>query len=128
MLGATEALAQVFVAAGAAVLDEERPGWLDEVTRPVNIASGQVCVLAQVFGDYVLGLMYLKGANGSWAARHGFYSRSGLVERWPTYAELNVAWADLIEARRREQISRAARRNALRAAEAVAVMEGLVSA
>jgi len=49
------------VAGAAQWLDREAPGWEHKITRPLTNSFGG-CVLGQVFGGYIRGMM-LKGAR-----------------------------------------------------------------
>ena len=65
------------VAAGAALLDRERPGWWEEVdTERLDMASECDCVLGQVWGEYIDGVnaLHVRGDGGwvVWSTDHGF--------------------------------------------------------
>lgn len=102
------------VAAGATYLDEHEPGWwkLIELGR-LNLASGCRCVLGQLemartgdpWSNYCDAVDRL-GLADSQSAALGFECSPGGVTdydyeaRDAEYAELTVAWRELIEKRR----------------------------
>jgi hypothetical protein len=53
------------VAAGAAFLDEHRPGWRGRVeAHALDMGDAEHCVLGQLFGDFGAGLDALEIAQG----------------------------------------------------------------
>lgn len=63
------------VAAGAALLDRERPGWWEEVdTERLRMASCWRCILGQLCGYFYDGVRQLFGDEGrQLSLDHGFY-------------------------------------------------------
>lgn len=86
------------VTRGAAWLDRIRPGWAQRIDQSrLNLASGNLCVLGQIFGDFSNGLQYLPPAHASGssvmqASIHGMASMTG-------YRYLHEAWLAAIEVR-----------------------------
>jgi len=106
---------RVRVGAGAALLDEFRPGWFREIDLDrLNIDSPGDCPLGQLYGEegqtglgpYWAGLRAVGVGYGSEdAVRLGFAIAKGfkgLEERQQHYAELTAAWRDEIIRRRGE--------------------------
>lgn len=67
------------VAAGAAALDEVRPGWREEIDVDLlDVASILDCPLGQLWGQYGAGHLALDDAlhvdtyRNDWIIRHGF--------------------------------------------------------
>jgi hypothetical protein len=84
------------VRAGAALLDEKKPGWLEKI-RPaeLNITDQHQCVLGQVFGCYGSGLEALSLHTGT-ACSYGF-DASGSVGTFDSPAsQLQRAWLALL--------------------------------
>src|SRR5437870_946870 len=107
--------AEVATRAGAALLDECRPGWFREVDLDrLNIDSPGDCPLGQLYGEegqtglapYWAGLRAVGVQFGSEdAVRLGFAIAKGfrgLEERQQRYAELTAAWRNEILRRRGE--------------------------
>lgn len=73
------------VANGMSFLDAEKPGWRSELNLSrLNVASCDVCVLGQLFGDYDDGLTEL-GIDNTEAKRYGFNTdgdMSALTAAW----------------------------------------------
>lgn len=73
------------VANGMSFLDAEKPGWRSELNLSrLNVASCDVCVLGQLFGDYDDGLTEL-GIDNTEAKRYGFNTdgdMAGLTAAW----------------------------------------------
>lgn len=92
------------VQAGAALLDEKRPGWDQEIDLDtLALESECLCVLGQLFGKFAYGLDVLKlprsyVAPGSEIVPYGF-DLSRDMDR-DLYPSLNDAWKALITARR----------------------------
>lgn len=81
------------VAAGAAFLDEKRPGWFNEIDNAtLDIASAKECVCGQLFGSYSTGIGTLGASTHS--VDYGF------VVTDTTREELNIAWCEAITARK----------------------------
>ena len=90
------------VAAGAALLDERRPGWAADVDPDgLEMRGCLECVLGQLFGQYEQGLGRLdiptSAARGFAAERFGFdvYASDGDA----AYDALNDLWREQIAAR-----------------------------
>jgi hypothetical protein len=84
------------VAAGAAWLDEHRPGWVERVNLDtLDLGDSCECVLGQEYGDFwkapteVIFEDYVRGFN-----------RSSSRDDSSAYEPLTAAWRVLIEARR----------------------------
>lgn len=92
-------------ALGAALLDEQRPGWALEVSRrSLEMQSPCRCVLGQVYGYYTWGLRELDLDDGYRAAVLGFtYANAGSLE----WEALDAAWE--IEVRVRQAATRGGR-------------------
>lgn len=100
------------VAAGAAYLDEHKPGWIDEIElAALDLANTCLCVLGQVYGNYWTSepvLAYAAGVDAE--PGQNVIAALGFNARWrenprdelPELRELNVAWLRLIESRRAE--------------------------
>lgn len=83
------------VAAGATVLDEHAPDWVDRISlADLNIGSCRRCVLGQVFGHYFTGLDKLGLRGVALAVEHGFSTPRRQA------GELTAEWYRLVEARR----------------------------
>lgn len=99
--------------AGALLLDLLQPGWADRIdTESLDLASCQVCVLGQLFGEYEYGAakvfaMRFEGLDnvrserekaagdaGFCVAREVSYDDSG-----PAYRRLTAAWKREIDKR-----------------------------
>lgn len=67
---------------GVALLDEHVPDWRTNVDRDeLDMTSGHLCVLGQVFGQYTAGRTALGGADvpmhdDSWGTYYGFVGRN----------------------------------------------------
>jgi hypothetical protein len=82
------------VAAGAALLDEKRPGWEMEIDcARLNIASRRDCMCGQLYGEYATGVVKL----GVEPAEYGFLTLKLQPE---TFEELTEGWRETIAARR----------------------------
>ena len=78
---------------GAALLDEESPGWETLIELEyLDIEDGRKCILGQVYGNYSHGKFALK-LDARQAAEHGFLPNA----RPPQYVE--EAWAEEVNAR-----------------------------
>jgi hypothetical protein len=90
------------VAAGAAWLDEHRPGWADRINLDeLDLANPCKCVLGQEYGRFVLGDdLILDEGSESWML--GF-DVAELVQdgryAGERYTELTAAWRELVLAR-----------------------------
>lgn len=61
------------VAAGAAFLDAQRPGWRDRVdATTLSMGSSSRCVLGQLFGDYHVGIEALDVGGEGTSVDYGF--------------------------------------------------------
>ncbi|HYF29002.1 MAG TPA: hypothetical protein VEA36_01390 [Candidatus Paceibacterota bacterium] len=80
--------AQERVAAGAALLDAQAPGWRDRIdVDRLSIQSCGRCMLAQLYGNYARGVKHLGlDANGT-TVRNGFNAGPGV-----SFSELDRAW------------------------------------
>jgi hypothetical protein len=97
-VGMTDTLAER-VERGAALLDERRPGWWDEVdVGRLDIDHCQLCVLGQLWGEYDDGRNEML-TNQRDAVLHGFDT----TDRWAGSTLTNL-WRAAIE-RRRSQVS-----------------------
>lgn len=93
------------VAAGAALLDERKPGWYQDIDlNRLDVFYSELCVVGQVYGNYWLGLHIL---NLEWrdAISNGFFAKPSLIWFLPggkrlAYDELNVHWRAEITKRR----------------------------
>lgn len=107
------------IAAGAAVLDEHYPTWLNEVDVPtLELNDCQRCVLGQLTGSYNTGTTILMNRQGvpvsetdedEWAAEHGFitpYRRCWDTDTTQSDREMAVLtseWKTYIVTRRENQ-------------------------
>lgn len=83
-------------ARGAALLDQHRPGWHNNINLDtLNMASCSNCVVGQTFGGWTRGCEEMDIVGRS--ADYGFDTNS-----LSTYDELTDAWRELIERRRQE--------------------------
>lgn len=86
------------VQAGAAWLDQHRPGWLDRIDLiTLNVEDPECCVLGQEFGDYGDRPDALRDYRE--AERLGFYVRwagHGDDRYTAEYAALTEAWKDYV--------------------------------
>lgn len=91
------------VAKGAELLDNERPGWADDIDlESLNMAEGNHCILGQLYGDYVDGL-YALGFTRGWGSRgHGFTLHVG----WSSASDSMEDWYTLHALWRKEVASR----------------------
>lgn len=87
---------------GVEVLDQQRPGWADEIQLEyLEMASGVSCVLGQVFDGYTTGLVELlspeyEGNEYAWSAEHGFVND---VDNGVYYDDLQNGWMKVIKER-----------------------------
>jgi hypothetical protein len=98
------------VAAGAAWLDANRPGWWQRINlATLDLGDPCRCVLGQDFGGFGKGVSAVGGDLARWmktCANLGFYSSRDAAGTYvPTeiereYAALTAAWRTLITARR----------------------------
>lgn len=80
------------VEAGAALLDERMPGWFNMIdVDTLKIFDPTLCVMGQLFGDYLGGLDTL---DVDISAGYGFNAYDD------EYTELDAAWRELILSRR----------------------------
>lgn len=96
------------VAAGATLLDAERPGWAGRIdVDQLQMGSCVRCVLGQLYGEYSDGceaLGFPRSIDPQWreAVRYGFASLdcNGLTEAWKAeYTALRTAWVAEIRTR-----------------------------
>lgn len=81
------------VAQGAALLDQARPGWFNEINiEELNMATGDKCILGQLYGTYFYGMDVL---DICWGHNFGFN-----VHNRGSYTELQENWLKEIEKRR----------------------------
>jgi hypothetical protein len=89
---------------GAALLDEKRPGWAEQIgTQYLAMWSSCGCVLGRLDGEYEIGLRKLwpeetKDALRTLAGEHGF--TCSIDPLGPEWTNLRSAWEAEIEARR----------------------------
>lgn len=114
-----KALAPGYVAAGAAWLDENEPGWEGRIDlADLDLANSCRCVLGQVMpeGDYLDALARLfrlswgdegtAGRADAWAVVRGFNAPLRTLgigrydpNRWEAYAVLDELWIALVKER-----------------------------
>lgn len=93
------ARAEARVASGAALLDQDKPGWVDEIDlKSLDLRSGRYCVLGQLYGSYSLGMRILPRTD-TVGVNYGFIGDYSVTEH-----ELSLAWASLILNRREQQV------------------------
>lgn len=84
------------VAAGAAYLDQKRPGWDREIDLgTLSFPSTRDCVLGQLYGGYHRGTEALDVFKDDTTASLGFYLCNSR-----NYEALCAAWCELISERR----------------------------
>jgi hypothetical protein len=86
---------------GAALLDEVRPGWRENLTRPVNVTSIRDCPLGQLYGSYGEGMVTLRNRHHREDAH--FSDSCGFTTDRSWYKSagaLNREWAGIISGRR----------------------------
>lgn len=101
------------VARGAALLDEQRPGWWSRITNRLDITCPCRCILGQSFEEegtnfgYDNGLEALGPAEGDasavdlWAFEHGFLVDYGRPSDWQAdVRDVEAEWIRVIEQRR----------------------------
>lgn len=87
------------VAAGAARLDADQPGWHRNVNvNTLDISSGSRCALGQTYGSYAQGVQRLGLTSGE-ASSLGF-NTTGVHDN---FAAITAEWRRLIEARLDEE-------------------------
>lgn len=80
------------IARGAALLDEQRPGWRDEIdVETLDLASECDCILGQLHGDYLEGVDMLD-LNLPDRVACGFDILSGVRDEDKAYARLTAEW------------------------------------
>ena len=102
---------QTRVAAGVAFLDERVPGWLDKVNvDDLQIWSGTQCVLGQIYGEYTLGVAWLR-LDTKGAAELGFQAWSHetdfvsfMLDTAQQYAALNREWRRVLGILKTERV------------------------
>jgi len=87
---------------GAQLLDQDKPDWAKDITRPINMSSHDDCVLGQVYGNFRTGMEHLE-LNFLDDHRFGFHSSiisllGILIFRNP-WKRLEVAWRIEIDTR-----------------------------
>ena len=94
------------VAKGAALLDQERPGWWQEIDLDtLSLRSGCDCVLGQLYESFDDGVEIL---DLEWPEDSGFDLEGWPTDRTQAWNDLTAAWRSLIEARRQAQARGAA--------------------
>ncbi|MEO6536513.1 MAG: hypothetical protein ABIO00_02385, partial [Candidatus Paceibacterota bacterium] len=93
------------VAAGAALLDREMPGWPNIVScSTLDIENFDTCILGQLYGNYVRGCSQLNLEIVESRAEHGFTFDQQRAYNRTTDSEqiqaLGAEWKRIIEARR----------------------------
>jgi len=87
-------IAREYATRGAELLDEERPGWAEEIDRKrLDMGSPYTCILGQLYGSYGAGLYALRSR---FSFNLGFSVISRCELRSPV---LNQVWDELIEER-----------------------------
>ena len=87
------------VAAGAAWLDTNRPGWVADIDLDLlDMADDRNCILGQLYGNFFKSPLSPPDALSD-AADYGFYVE-GSYNLDATYNALEDAWRALITARR----------------------------
>lgn len=87
------------IAAGAAWLDANRPGWVDRIDLDtLRLDNPCRCILGQEYGDFYTAPYEIRGVLGEMATQLGFDAK--LTDDGADYAELTEAWQRLILARR----------------------------
>jgi len=78
---------------GAALLDEQRPGWRDGIDPDrLDISDPQLCVLGQLDGSYSDGRWNLGVAPGHESASYGFVVVPGCLNFDAEFEALTAAW------------------------------------
>ena len=81
------------VAAGATLLDEKRPDWVDRIDLDsLDMASPWCCILGQVYGSFGTGLGHIDIANEEGAECYGLAAVDA--------PSLHTEWTELILDRR----------------------------
>jgi hypothetical protein len=91
------------VAAGAAWLDEHRPGWVDRINLDtLDLSDTCKCVLGQEYGRFVLGddLILDEGSESHLLGFDVDELRQDGQYAGKQYAALTAAWRELVLARR----------------------------
>jgi hypothetical protein len=96
------------VAAGAAWLDANRPGWWQRINlATLDLTLGCGCILGQLDGNFYDAPEVIQASTihalKEFAAPLGFLADTDNEERlseWEEYAALTAAWRTLIQARR----------------------------
>jgi hypothetical protein len=92
------------VAAGAAALDDRRPGWEREIDLgTLELDDSCRCVLGQLYGHFTSGCLAMTGTSwmNDWALMHGFDITAAMFkeEGQSLYVALDEAWISLIKTR-----------------------------
>lgn len=89
---------------GAELLDLVRPGWYMQVQPgKLDLGNRQRCVLGQLYGDYILGVLAIQPSVD--AIAYGFDLSLSITWLWPgakerSFSQLTDAWRTEIANRR----------------------------
>lgn len=87
--GPTYAALEKRVKKGVLFLDRREPKWFTRIDlNRLNLGDGAICIIGQLFTDYVYGQEELK-KNDTWMIAHGFYLPNSDVNH---YDLLTRAW------------------------------------
>lgn len=92
---------------GAQLLDEEKPGWQNEVIPDkLDMRSSSFCIIGQVYGDYdeYVGVPFGLGEDmndeaADDAIEHGFLTRRFDEDKDIPWALLDLVWVTLLQER-----------------------------
>lgn len=88
------------VAAGAAWLDENRPGWEGSIDlETLDMQNSCRCILGQLDGDFydaLARMCFSEKVRGAWSVAHGF--EPGWDDPW---SALDEAWISLVKVKER---------------------------
>jgi hypothetical protein len=94
---------------GAALLDEERPNWFEEIDLDeLKMANCNHCILGQIYGEYDAGIEVLsgEGIEEIYGPDQGFDREYHLIstktERFQSYESLQAQWTAVINHRLNE--------------------------
>ena len=101
---AQQKIAAYLASMGAKYLDDYMPDWRDRVNEEyLSMASGQSCILGQVFGDYEAGINQIYRAREEGAEYipiTDFSKEHGFIDNGACYLALDYAWQDELRRRR----------------------------